>query len=54
MVIPVSKLMSKTHEDENVSILSRVFQVIVVKPLLTDPLCMRKAPVRGHLPYLLD
>ncbi|KAJ7379788.1 hypothetical protein OS493_012534 [Desmophyllum pertusum] len=28
MVIPVSKLMSKTNEDENVSLLSRVFQVL--------------------------
>ena len=51
MVIPVSKLMSRTHEDENVSILSRVFQVIAVKSLLTDPLRMRKPRVRGHLPF---
>ena len=29
MVIPVSKLLSKTNEDENVSILARVFQVII-------------------------
>ena len=29
MVIPISKLMSKTNEDENVSILARVFQVII-------------------------
>jgi len=28
MVIPVSKLLSKTNEDENVSILARVFQVL--------------------------
>ena len=27
MVIPVSKLLSKTNEDENVSVLARVFQV---------------------------
>ena len=27
MVIPVSKLLSKTNEDENVSVLTRVFQV---------------------------
>lgn len=45
MVIPVSKLMSKTKEDESVSILSRVFQVFAVKrlSLLTDPTL-----VRGH------
>lgn len=29
MVIPVSKLLSKTNEDENVSILARMFQVII-------------------------
>ena len=29
MVIPVSKLMSKTNEDEKISLLSRVFQVIL-------------------------
>ena len=29
MVIPVSRLMTKTNEDENVSILSRVFQVLI-------------------------
>ena len=27
MVIPVSKLLSKTNEDENVTLLARVFQV---------------------------
>lgn len=30
MVIPVSKLLSKTNEDENVSILARVFQVMIL------------------------
>ena len=28
MVIPVSKLMSKTNEDDNINLLNRVFQVI--------------------------
>lgn len=28
MVIPVSKLMSRTHEDENVTLLARIFQVL--------------------------
>ena len=32
MVIPVSKLLSKTNEDENVSVLARVFQV-KIQPL---------------------
>ena len=44
MVIPVSKLMSKTNEDENISLLDRVFKVILQAMVLLVFLLVSPSP----------